>query len=157
MDRKVILGIAVVVIIAIGGYYLMQKPETPPSEYTLSVDSSPVSGVTVTVDGVAYESPFAAKLEEGGYAVVVPDEITVEGVDYAFTGWADGSADLERTVDLSADTGLEAHYEEIVTEEPDPDPTTEVTVSGIISDSESGEPIGGAAVSIDGETVITGA
>ncbi len=157
MDRKVILGIAVVVIIAVGGYFLMQKPETPPSEYTLSVDSSPVSGVTVTVDGVAYESPFAAELEEGGYTVVVPDELTVEGIDYAFTGWADGSADPERTVDLSADTDLEAHYEEIVVEEPEPEPSSQVTVSGRITDSESGDPIGGATVSIDGETVTTGA
>ncbi len=157
MDRKVILGIAVVVIIAVGGYYLMQKPEAPPSEYTLSVDSSPVSGVTVTVDGVAYESPFTAELEEGSHTVVVPDELTMDDADYTFTGWADGSTDPERTVDLSADTDLEAHYEEIVVEEPDSEPTSQVTVSGRITDSESGDPIGGATVSIDGGTVTTGA
>jgi len=37
-----------------------------------------------------------------------------------------------------------------------PEPTQQVTVSGIITDSESGDPIGGARVSIDGETVTTG-
>ena len=135
MDRKVTLGIAVVVIIAVGAYayFTMQKPEASPSEHTLSVASSPVSGVTVTVDGVAYESPFAAELEEGGYTVVVSAEVTVEGVDYAFSGWADGWADAERTVVLSADTDLEAHYE-IVAEEPDPEPASQVTVSGRITE-----------------------
>ena len=93
----------------------------PPETFILSVDSSPVSGVIVTVDGVAYESPFAAELEEGGYTVVVSDELTVEGVDYTFTGWADGWADPERTVDLVADTDLDALYEEVVAEEPEPE------------------------------------
>jgi len=157
MDRKVILGIAVVVIIAVGGYFLLQKPETPLSEYTLSVDSSPVSGVTVTVDGVAYESPFTTELEEGGYTGVVPDEITVEDADYTFTGWADGGTDPEKTVDLSGDTDLEAYYEEIVVQDTDPEPASQVTVSGGITGSESGDPIVGATVSIDGETVTTGA
>jgi hypothetical protein len=41
----------------------------PPDSYTLSVDSSPVSGVTVTVDGVGYESPFSVDLEEGSHTV----------------------------------------------------------------------------------------
>jgi len=156
MDRKVILGIAVV-IIAIGAYaiFTMQKPDSPPPEYTLSVDSSPFSGLTVTVDGVTHESPFTTELEEGSYTVVVPDDVTVEGDDYTFTGWADGSTDTEKTVSLSADTDLEANYE-MVDEEPEPDPTTQVTVSGKITDSESGDPIIGASVSIDGETVTTG-
>ncbi len=98
----------------------------PPVTYILSVDSSPVSGVTVTVDGVVHETLFEAELEEGGHTVVVPDELTVEGVDYAFTGWADGSADPERTVDLSADTDLEALYEEVAAEEPEPEPDLEL-------------------------------
>lgn len=92
-----------------------------PATYTLSVDSSPVSGVTVTVDGVVYETLFEAELVEGSHTVVVSDEVTVEGVDYTFTGWADGSADLERTVNLSGDTDIEALYEEIVAEEPEPE------------------------------------
>jgi len=159
MDQKVVLGIAAILIISVGAYayFTMQKPDVLPSEYTLSVDSSPVSGVTVTIDGAAYESPFAAELDEGGYAVVVPDEVTVAGVDYTFTGWADGSTNPERTVDLSADTDLEAHYEEIVVEEPEPEPASLVTVSGRITDSESGDPIVGATVSFNGETVTTGA
>jgi ABC-type Fe3+ transport system substrate-binding protein len=156
MDQKVILGIAVVVIIAVGGYYLMTKPEPPPIEYALSVDSSPVSGVTVTVDGVVYESPFTTDLEEGGYSVVVPDELTVEGVDYTFTGWADGGTNPEKTVSLSADTVLEAIYEAVVVDEPDDEPPTQVTISGQITDSDSGDPIVGATVSIDGETMTTG-
>jgi ABC-type Fe3+ transport system substrate-binding protein len=156
MDQKVILGIAVVVIIAVGGYYLMQKPETPPIEYTLSVDSSPISGVTVTVDGVEHESPFTTELEEGSYTMVVPDELTVEGIDYWFTGWADGGANPQKTVTLTADTNLEAQYDEIETSEPDPEPTTQVTISGVVTDSESGDPIVGASVSIDGETATTG-
>jgi len=85
-----------------------------PATYTLSVDSSPVSGVTVTVDGVTHESPFAAELVAGGHTVVVPEEVTAGGVEYAFTGWADGSSDAERSVSLSADLDLEAVYEEVV-------------------------------------------
>jgi hypothetical protein len=98
----------------------------PPETYILSVDSSPVSGVTVTVDGVVHETLFEAELVEGGHTVVVPDEVTVKGVDYTFTVWADGSADLERTVYLSADTDLEALYEEVVAEEPEPEPDLEL-------------------------------
>ena len=94
----------------------------PLATYTLSVDSSPVSEVTVTVDGVGYESPFAAELEEGSHTVVVPEEVTEDGVDYAFTGWADGSAEAERSVSLSGDLDLEAVYEEVVAEEPEPSP-----------------------------------
>jgi predicted phosphodiesterase len=93
----------------------------PPETYTLSVDSSPVSGVTVTVDGVGYESPFAVELLEGSHTVVVSEEVTEDGVDYAFTGWADGSADAERPVSLSGDLDLEAVYEEVVAEEPEPE------------------------------------
>jgi hypothetical protein len=92
-----------------------------PVIYTLSVDSSPVSGVTVTVDGVGYESPFAVDLEEGGHTVVVSEEVKEDGVNYTFTGWADGWADPERTVDLMADTDLDALYEEVVAEEPEPE------------------------------------
>jgi ABC-type Fe3+ transport system substrate-binding protein len=156
MDQKVILGIAVVVIIAVGGYYLMTKPEPPPIEYALSVDSSPVSGVTVTVDGVSYESPFTTELEEGGYTVAVPDELTVGGVDYTFAGWADGGTSPEKTVTLATDTDLEVLYEEVDTDEPDTEPTTQLTISGIITDSESGDPISGATISLDGETVTSG-
>jgi hypothetical protein len=90
-----------------------------PVTWTLSVDSSPVSGVMVTVDGVEYESPLAADLEEGSHSVVVSDEVTEDGVDYAFTGWADGWADPERSVSLSGDLDLEAVYEEVVVEEPE--------------------------------------
>jgi MYXO-CTERM domain-containing protein len=94
----------------------------PPVAYTLTVDSSPVSGVSVTVDGVRYESPLAVSLEEGSHSVVVPDEVTVDGVEYAFTGWADGSVDAERSVSLSGDLDLGAVYEEVVEEEPEPSP-----------------------------------
>ena len=97
----------------------------PLSVFSLSVDSSPVSGVTVIVDGVGYESPFAADLEEGSHTVVVSEEVTEDGVDYAFTGWADGSTDAERSVSLSGDMDLEALYEEVVAEEPDPEPDPE--------------------------------
>jgi ABC-type Fe3+ transport system substrate-binding protein len=37
-----------------------------------------------------------------------------------------------------------------------PDTTQQVTVSGVITDSESGDPIGGATISIAGDTVTTG-
>lgn len=93
----------------------------PSATYILSVDSSPVSGVSVTVDGEEYESPVAAELEEGSHSVVVPDEVTMDGVEYEFTGWADA----ERSVSLSGDLDLEAVYEEVVAEEPDPSSSPE--------------------------------
>ena len=78
----------------------------------------------MTVDGEEYESPLTAELEEGSHFVVVPDEVTVDGVEYEFTGWADGSTDAERSVGLSGNQDLEAVYEEVVVE-PEPSPSPE--------------------------------
>ena len=84
---------------------------TQSPRYTLSVDSEP-SGIEVTVDGEAVVTPFSDELEAGSYVVTVPEEASVSGTDYEFSGWEDGGSGSTRTVDLDGDTSLIAEYEE---------------------------------------------
>jgi MYXO-CTERM domain-containing protein len=102
----------------------------PPSTYTLSVDSLPVPGFSVTVDGEEHDSPFEVELVEGSYTVEVQEAVTIDGDVYEFTGWADGSDDAERSIALSGDLDLEVVYEKVAEEEepepiPSPDPIPE--------------------------------
>ncbi|MGD2200848.1 MAG: extracellular solute-binding protein [Candidatus Bathyarchaeota archaeon] len=107
MDRKVLIGIAVVVLIAVGAIYIMtmQKPETPPPG----------------PDGDSGEP-------DGGEET--------DGVD-------------------ETDSGEETEGGEET--EPEPEPPAEVTVGGTVTDVDSGEPINGATVSLDGHSATTSA
>jgi ABC-type Fe3+ transport system substrate-binding protein len=107
LDRKVLIGIAVVVLIAVGAIYIMtmQKPETPPPG----------------PDGDSGEP-------DGGEET--------DGVD-------------------ETDSGEETEGGEET--EPEPEPPAEVTVGGTVTDVDSGEPINGATVSLDGHSATTSA
>ena len=93
-----------------------------PTKYTLSVGSSPITGVSFTVGGGSHTTPYEAALEEGVYTITMPGEATVGGVNYTFTGWDDGEMDPESVVNLNEDTTLTANYEEVEVEEPEPEP-----------------------------------
>ena len=156
MNRNTLIGVGVVLIIVIAaGYYLMQprEPETP--THTLSVGSSPVSGIAFTLDGQNFETPHSEDLEEDSYIIAVAAETAVGGKNYAFAGWEDGVTSSERSVDLSSDLALRANYEEVVDEEPEPEPEGSAIISGVVTDAETDDPLEGVTIEVNGESTMT--
>jgi len=95
-----------------------------PTEYTLSVDSTPVS-VDITVDGVSLSTPYEVMLEEDEYTVSAPETVTVDDDTYELQEWSTGETGTEITVTLSEDTSITVTYEIQETEtEPDTEPDT---------------------------------
>jgi len=156
LDRNTLIGAAVILIVVVSAaaYFMMQPSEPEISIYTLSVESSPVSGLAFTLDGQNFETPHSEELEEDSYTVAVAAETTVGGKNYAFTGWEDGVTSSERSVDLSSNLALRANYEEVVDEEPEPT-NVSATISGVITSSETGNLLNGATVTVDGKSVKT--
>ena len=156
LDRNTQIGVAVVlvIVVAAAGYFLMQPREPEAPTHTLSVGTSPVSGIAFTLDGQSLETPHSEELEEDSYIIAIAAETAVGDKNYAFTGWEDGVSSLERSVDLSSDLALRANYEEIVDEEPEPTNMTAI-ISGVITSSETGNVLIGATVTVDGDSVMT--
>jgi hypothetical protein len=96
-----------------------------PTTHTLSVSTSPITGVSFKVGDGSHTTPYEEALEEGVYTITMPGEVTVGGVNYTLAGWDDGETDPERTVSLVEDTALTASYEEVEVEEPEPEPDQE--------------------------------
>ena len=156
MDRNTLIGAAVILIVVVSAaaYFMMQPSEPEISIHTLSVESSPVSGLAFTLDGQNFETPHSEELEEDSYTIAVAAETTIGGKNYAFTGWEDGVTSSERSVDLSSNLALRANYEEIVDEEPEPT-NVSATISGVITSSDTGNLLNGATVTVDGKSVKT--
>jgi ABC-type Fe3+ transport system substrate-binding protein len=156
LNRNTLIGAAVIIIVVVSAaaYFMMQprEPETP--THTLSVGSSPVSGIAFTLNGQNFETPHSEELEEDSYAIAVAAETAVGGKNYTFTGWEDGVTSSERSVDLSSDLVLRANYEEIVDEEPEPTNKTAV-ITGVVTSSETGNLLNGATVIVDGKSIKT--
>ncbi|MCW4014383.1 MAG: metallophosphoesterase [Candidatus Bathyarchaeota archaeon] len=95
-----------------------------PTEYTLSVDSTPIT-VDINVDGISMAAPHMATLEEGEYTVSAPETITVDGDTYELMEWSTGETGTEITITLSEDTSITVTYEMQETTEPDTEPDTE--------------------------------
>jgi len=81
-----------------------------PKVVTLEILSSPVSGVSFTLDGLSGTTPSSTNIEVGTYTITVPERVTVDGVNYWFAGWADGVPDRTRTIELTESTTLTANY-----------------------------------------------
>jgi ABC-type Fe3+ transport system substrate-binding protein len=157
LDRNTQIGVVVIIIVVAGAaaYFMMQprEPETP--TYSMSVGSSPVSGITFTLDGQDFVTPYSEELEEDSYTVAVADETTVGGKDYVFIGWEDGVSSLERSVDLSSDLSFRANYAEIEDEEPEPEPEGPAIISGVVKDAETDDPLEGVNIAVNGESATT--
>ena len=115
------------------------SPKAPPT-HELSVSSSPISGVTFTLNGTNRKTPFSSSLEEGSYTVVMPLNLTVAGKVYSFVEWDNGIISPIRSIDLTKYTAITAYY---VT----PIETSNSTITGKITDSQ-GTPITDAKVTI---------
>ena len=80
-------------------------------QWTLNVNSDPISGVEFTLDGPTYVTPWSGLLDEGSYTVVMPSTWFVGAEEYRFVQWEDMSTDPTRTVSLTTDTTITAYYE----------------------------------------------
>lgn len=81
-----------------------------PKYYTLTIDSSPISGIRFTVAGSPYTTKFSSSLKSGNYTISFPNEVTVGGVKYVFNGWSDGFTSATRTISLNSDITLTVYY-----------------------------------------------
>jgi ABC-type Fe3+ transport system substrate-binding protein len=157
LNRNTLIGAAVIIIVvaSAAAYFMLQprEPETP--THTLSVESSPVSGIAFTLDGQNLETPHSEDLEEDSYTIAVAAETAVNDKNYVFTGWEDGVTSSERSVDLSSDLALRANYEEIVDEEPEPEPEGPAIISGVVTDAETDVPLEGVSIEVNGESTMT--
>jgi len=118
---------------------IIQVSETPQT-HELSISSSPISGVTFTLDGTNRTTPFSSSLEAGSYTVVMPLNVTVAGKIYSFVEWDNGIASPIRSIELTKYTAIKAYY---VT----PIETSTSTITGKITDN-YGNPITDAKVTI---------
>jgi len=115
------------------------SPKAPPT-HELSISSSPISGVTFTLDGTNRTTPFSSSLESGSYTVVMPLNVTVAGKVYSFVEWDNGIVSPIRSIELTKYTAITAYY---VT----PIETSTSTITGKITDNQ-GNPITEAKVTI---------
>jgi len=80
------------------------------SQWTLSVDSDPISGVGFTLDGAPHTTPWSDILDEDSYTVVMPSTWTVGEDVYNFDHWEDTSPNPTRIISLTADKTVTAYY-----------------------------------------------
>ena len=123
---------------SITAYFEEEIP--PPQTHVLSVVSSPLSGVSFTLDGASHTTPFAISLEEGSYTVIMPLNVTVAGKVYSFVEWDNAITSPLRSIELIEYTVITAYYVA-------PIEISNSTVSGKVTDNQ-GNPITEAKVTI---------
>lgn len=88
----------------------IQVSPKPTPTHELSVSSSPISGVTFTLDGANRATPFSGSLEAESYTVVMPLNVTVDGRLYSFVEWGNGDGSPTRSITLIDSTAVTAYY-----------------------------------------------
>jgi hypothetical protein len=110
-------------------------PPLPPHPCTLTVNSSPVSGIAYTVDSTPATTGTAITLDSGSHTITMPTTISVGADIINFGHWEIfSSTNHVRTIDLESDTVLAATY-------------TNHSIDGVIS---PGEYAGGMHVQLVG-------
>ncbi|MCR6623870.1 MAG: metallophosphoesterase [archaeon YNP-LCB-024-027] len=92
------------------GYFNGTFTVSVPKQYTLTIDSSPISGVQFTLSGSTYTTKFSKSILAGNYTLSFPAEVNVGGVKYVFSGWSDGFSGSTRTITLNSDVSLTVYY-----------------------------------------------
>lgn len=95
-----------------GDYEITLEMEPIPI-HTLTVKSTPITGVPFTISGVKATTPYSKLLLDGFYPIVMPAVIQVAGSYYEFKHWEDGSTSFARTINLTADMAITATYEAV--------------------------------------------
>jgi hypothetical protein len=78
--------------------------------YVLTVSSSPVAGVSFTINGTAEVTPYSGWLLGGSYTVVMPGIASVGGARYYWSQWIDGDTSESRIVTMNTNITLTADY-----------------------------------------------
>jgi glucose/arabinose dehydrogenase len=73
-----------------GGLTDTETVKVDPKTVSLEVQTLPVPGLEVVIDGTAGESPFTATVIKGSNHTVATQSQTLGGHDYAFGAWSDG-------------------------------------------------------------------
>ena len=86
----------------------------PTGKYTLHYISNP-AGISFTLDGASYISPYSELVDAGPHTIEVPatTKLSVSGWGQAtenFAGWSDGSHSLSRTVNVQGEIYLSTSY-----------------------------------------------
>ena len=89
-----------------------QKLLPPASSLTLRIDSEPIKGVSVSVDGRKYATTQDISLKPGQHTVDAPRFVQKNGKNYFFLNWEDGSTDPVRIINLDRDMTIIAYYEQ---------------------------------------------
>ena len=109
--RKTLIAILLVLIVGVSAvsvfiWWYTQRTPT----HNLKIQSTPITEIQFTKNGVTEVTSYFKTLEEGDYTIVMPTSVT-EGTDvYNFNQWEDGSTDPTRTVNLTADVTFTATY-----------------------------------------------
>jgi hypothetical protein len=86
----------------------------PPMQYTLSVYSTPITGIPFTLNGTTKVTPYSASLDQGTYALAMPSNLLVGSDTYNFQQWDDLSTNPSKTISLTADMAVTALYQLVV-------------------------------------------
>jgi hypothetical protein len=88
-------------------------PLGPTTQYTLTVNSVPISGISYTIDSIPAMTGTPVTLNNGSHTIFMPSTITSGSDSYQFTYWEDSSTNRVRTIDLQTNTALTATYTKI--------------------------------------------
>lgn len=115
-----------------------------PQSHELSVSSSPISGVTFTLNGTSRTTSFSSVLEQGSYTIVMPYNVTVNGKTYNFVEWENKLTNPIRSIELTDAKSVRAYFAAATTNQTE---NLTSTITGIVTDN-LGNPITGAKVTI---------
>jgi hypothetical protein len=107
--------------------------------YSLTVTTSPDTGLEVQINGTNYTSPKTASFEEGesvDIGVTSPQEkdesgcVTGTDTRYTFNQWNDGNTNKTRTITINSDKTYTAEMDKEYKVETETNPESLVTISG---------------------------
>jgi hypothetical protein len=91
-------------------HVIMPNYPPPTPTHNVTVQSTPIDGVSVSLDGAPVGvTPLTVTVGEGTHQFSVPLEV----VKYRFVRWDDGSINPTRTVNVTGDMTLTAYYEAV--------------------------------------------
>ncbi len=79
-------------------------------EYSLTVNSEPVTGINFKVDGTTYTTNWSDLLMEGEYTVTMPSTWMLGSDKYHFVKWEDNSTNRVRVISLTSNVTVTASY-----------------------------------------------
>jgi parallel beta-helix repeat protein len=78
--------------------------------HQLTVNSSPITGITFTLNETPQSTPYTEWLSEGSFTLEMPETHAVDGAKYYWNQWSDGITSRTRTVTMNTNIALTAYY-----------------------------------------------